>query len=110
MSGLARIDAYIYAPHGHPLLADPFNPMLIAPFAFGMLLALWGNYVPVHWAPACSLFALAFYTYDHGNWNVIGPVRLPVLPDVGGDPLDQAPALGDGSATSPTASTSSPGH
>ena len=72
MGGLARIDAYIYAPHGHPLLADPFNPMLIAPFAFGMLVALWGDYIPVHWAPALILFALAFYTYDHGNWNVIG--------------------------------------
>ena len=25
----------------------PFNPMLIAPFAFGMLFALWGDYIPV---------------------------------------------------------------
>ena len=41
------IDNPLSAPFGHPLLADPFNPMLIAPFAFGMLFAIWGKYIPV---------------------------------------------------------------
>ena len=72
MSGLARIDGYLYAPGGHPLLADPFNPMLIAPFAFGMLVAIWGKYVPVSDVAAVALLAAAFWTYDHGNWNAIG--------------------------------------
>ena len=60
------------APFGHPFLVDAMNPMLIAPFAFGMLLAIWGKYVPVSDIAAVLLLGGAFYTYDHGNWNVIG--------------------------------------
>jgi peptidoglycan/LPS O-acetylase OafA/YrhL len=63
-------------PFGHPFLTDAFNPMLIAPFAFGMLFALWGRYIPVHWGLAVLGLAVALYTYDHGNWNVAGQYGL----------------------------------
>ena len=69
---IEHIDAFISAPFGHVLLTDAFNPMLIAPFAFGMLVAIWSKYVPVNGIAAVVLLAAAFYTYDHGNWNAIG--------------------------------------
>jgi peptidoglycan/LPS O-acetylase OafA/YrhL len=69
---IATIDNPLSAPFGHPLLTDAFNPMLIAPFAFGMLVAIWGKYVPVSAIAAVVVFAGALWTYDHGNWNAIG--------------------------------------
>jgi peptidoglycan/LPS O-acetylase OafA/YrhL len=64
------------APFGHPLLNDAFNPMLIAPFAFGMLFAIWGKYVPVHWGLAVVCLGIAVFTYDQGGWNVGGQYGL----------------------------------
>lgn len=57
---------------GRELLADPFNLMLVAPFAFGMLFALWGELVPVHAGLAFAGLGLGLVTYDLGNWNVVG--------------------------------------
>ncbi len=69
---IATIDNPLSAPFGHPLLVDAFNPMLIAPFAFGMLVAIWGKYVPLSNVFAWVALAGALFTYDQGNWNVIG--------------------------------------
>ncbi len=64
------------APFGHPFLADPFNPMLLAPFAFGMLVAIWGKYVPVSdVAGRRSASRGALVTYDHGRLERRRPVR-----------------------------------
>jgi peptidoglycan/LPS O-acetylase OafA/YrhL len=64
------------APFGHPFLGDAYNPMLIAPFAFGMLVAIWPKLVPVHWGIALAGLAVALWTYDHGGWNVGGQYGL----------------------------------
>jgi peptidoglycan/LPS O-acetylase OafA/YrhL len=69
-------DTPLNAPFGHALLNDAFNPMLIAPFAFGMLFAIWGKYIPVHWAPAFVGLGIALVTYDLGGWNVGGQYGL----------------------------------
>jgi peptidoglycan/LPS O-acetylase OafA/YrhL len=61
---------------GLPLLTDVFNPMLLAPFAFGMLFAMWGKYIPISGVLALVGLGLAFYTYDHGGWNVWGQYGL----------------------------------
>jgi peptidoglycan/LPS O-acetylase OafA/YrhL len=72
----ATWDTPLQAPFGHPLLSDAFNPMLIAPFAFGMLFAIWGKYIPVHWAVAFAGLGLAVFTYAQGGWNVGGQYGL----------------------------------
>ena len=72
----ATWDNPLVAPGGHPFLSDPFNPMLLAPFAFGMLFALWGKFVPLHWALAFVALGVAFVTYDVGGWNVGGQFGL----------------------------------
>ena len=64
------------APYGHPFLSDAFNPMLIAPFAFGMLFALWGRFIPVSDLLAVVGITVAFLTYDLGGWNVWGQYGL----------------------------------
>jgi peptidoglycan/LPS O-acetylase OafA/YrhL len=69
-------DNPLAAPFGHPFLVDPFNPMLIAPFAFGMLFALWGKYVPVSDVLAVAGIVVAYLTYDFGGWNVWGQYGL----------------------------------
>jgi peptidoglycan/LPS O-acetylase OafA/YrhL len=61
---------------GHPFLADPFNLMFLAPFAFGMLFAAWSDLIPVHWVLAVLGLALAGYTYAEGNWNAFGQYGL----------------------------------
>jgi peptidoglycan/LPS O-acetylase OafA/YrhL len=55
---------------------DPYNTMLLAPFAFGMLFAFWGRLIPVHWLLAYAGLALACYTYAEGNWNAWGQYGL----------------------------------
>jgi peptidoglycan/LPS O-acetylase OafA/YrhL len=64
------------APFGHQLLTDPFNPMLIAPFALGMLFAVWGKYIPVSDVLAVVGIVVAYLTYDFGGWNVGGQFVL----------------------------------
>ena len=69
---LGDLGGPLAAPFGHPFLTDAFNPMLIAPFAFGMLFALWGHYIPLSDVLAVVAIGAAFFTYDHGGWNVAG--------------------------------------
>jgi peptidoglycan/LPS O-acetylase OafA/YrhL len=64
------------APFGHPLLSDSFNLMLIAPFALGMLFAIWGKYVPVSDVLAVVGIVAAYLAYDFGGWNVWGQYGL----------------------------------
>lgn len=73
---LGTYDGPLAAPFGHPFLTDAFNPMLIAPFAFGMLFAIWGKVIPVHWGLALVGLGIALYTYDQGGWNVGGQYGL----------------------------------
>ncbi len=73
---LGDLGGPLAAPFGHPFLTDAFNPMLIAPFAFGMLFAIWGRFIPVHWALALAGLAIAAYCYGHGGWNVGGQYGL----------------------------------
>ena len=68
----ATWDTPLVAPFGHPLLSDNYNPMLIAPFAFGMLFAIWGKYVPVSDVVAVLALGVAFLSYDLGGWNAAG--------------------------------------
>jgi peptidoglycan/LPS O-acetylase OafA/YrhL len=60
----------------NPALADPFNTMLLAPFAFGMLFSLWAEKVPVDDRLAVVGLGLALYTYDVGGWNIWGQYGL----------------------------------
>jgi peptidoglycan/LPS O-acetylase OafA/YrhL len=69
-------DSPLGSPFGRALLDDPYNPMLIAPFAFGMLFALWGRLIPVHGVIAVVGLAVAGLTYDLGGWNVGGQYGL----------------------------------
>ena len=67
---------FLAAPFGHLLLADPYNLMLIAPFAFGMLFALWGDKIPVSdWLAAVAI-VVALVSYDQGGWNAGGQFGL----------------------------------
>ena len=67
---------FLAAPYDHPFLADPYNLMLVAPFAFGMLFAYWGDRIPVSGWLALAGFAVALFTYDQGGWNVWGQYGL----------------------------------
>ena len=73
---LGELGGPLAAPFGHPFLTDAFNPMLLAPFAFGMLFATWGRFVPVHWGLAVVGLGVAAVTYDLGGWNVGGQFGL----------------------------------
>ena len=73
---LATWDTPLSAPFGHPFLSDPYNPMLIAPFAFGMLFAIWGKYIPVSDVLAVAGIVAAYLAYDFGGWNVWGQYGL----------------------------------
>jgi peptidoglycan/LPS O-acetylase OafA/YrhL len=73
---LGDIGGPLAAPFGHPLLTDPFNPMLITPFALGMLFAVWGKYIPVSDVLAVVAIVVAYLTYDFGGWNVGGQFGL----------------------------------
>lgn len=56
----------------NPHLANPFNVMFLAPFAFGMLFTLFADKIPVDDRVALAGLILALYTYDVGGWNVYG--------------------------------------
>lgn len=60
----------------NPALGNPFNAMLLAPFAFGMLFALWPERIPVDDRLAVAALAVALYSYDVGGWNVWGQYGL----------------------------------
>ena len=63
-------------PFGHAFLSDAFNLMLLAPFALGMLFALWADKIPVRgWLALCGL-GIAVVTYVGGGWNVAGQYGL----------------------------------
>ncbi len=57
---------------GHAFLADPYNFMLLSPYAFGMLLACWSDKVPVTWWLALIGLVGGVYSFTHGNWNAFG--------------------------------------
>lgn len=60
----------------NPALGNPFNVMLLAPFAFGMLFSLWPDKIPVDDRLAIVGLALAFYAYNVGGWNIWGQYGL----------------------------------
>ncbi|KQP56367.1 acyltransferase [Agreia sp. Leaf283] len=53
-------------------LANPYNMMLLAPFAFGMLFALWGDKIRIDDRIAVFALAVSIFTYSEGGWNVLG--------------------------------------
>jgi peptidoglycan/LPS O-acetylase OafA/YrhL len=59
-----------------PVLGNPYNVMLFAPFAAGMLVALWSHRVPVDGRLALLGLIVALMTYDVGGWNVWGQYGL----------------------------------
>ena len=48
-------------------LADPFNMMLLAPFAFGMLFAFWGRAIPLDGRLALVALVVAGWTPGEGR-------------------------------------------
>jgi peptidoglycan/LPS O-acetylase OafA/YrhL len=56
----------------HPALGNAFNVMFLAPFAFGMLFALWGEKIPIDDRLAVFGLVVALVTYDVGGWNIYG--------------------------------------
>ncbi len=71
------VNAFTWAGIGNlvainPALGNPFNAMFFAPFAFGMLFALWGDKIPIDDRLAAFALVLALVTYDVGGWNIYG--------------------------------------
>jgi peptidoglycan/LPS O-acetylase OafA/YrhL len=60
----------------NPTLGNPYNAMLFAPFAFGMLFALWGDKIPIDDRLAAFGAVVAVVTYDVGGWNIYGQYGL----------------------------------
>lgn len=56
----------------HPALGNPYNAMLLAPFAMGMLFALWGDKIPIDDRVAIFGLGVALMTYHVGGWNIYG--------------------------------------
>jgi peptidoglycan/LPS O-acetylase OafA/YrhL len=56
----------------NPALGNYFNAMFLAPFAFGMLFALWADKIPIDDRLAVFAIAVALVTYDVGGWNIYG--------------------------------------
>lgn len=46
--------------------------LLLAPFAFGILFALWGEKIPLDDRLALAALTIALYTYARGGWLVVG--------------------------------------
>lgn len=65
-SGAANLGAV------NPVLSDPFLLMFLAPFCFGVLFTLFGEYVPIDDRLAIGALALGLGTYAYGGWNVLG--------------------------------------
>jgi len=55
-----------------PLLQNPLNLQTLAPFAFGMLFALFPNKIPIDDRLAVGSLIFAFITYANGGWLVLG--------------------------------------
>ena len=55
-----------------PIFADPFMLMFLAPFAFGMLFAMWQHVIPIDDRLALGALALAIASYAFGGWNIWG--------------------------------------
>ncbi|KAB1649112.1 acyltransferase family protein [Pseudoclavibacter endophyticus] len=54
------------------ILDNPFNVMFFAPFAFGMLFALFGDKIPIDDRLAVAALLFAVLAYTTGGWNVWG--------------------------------------
>lgn len=59
-----------------PVLADPYNAMLLAPFAAGVLVALWPEKIRVDDRLALLGLVVAAMTYAVGGWNIWGQYGL----------------------------------
>ncbi|PPG35398.1 acyltransferase [Pseudoclavibacter sp. RFBG4] len=59
-----------------PLLTNPFYPMFFAPFAFGMLFALFGDKIPIDDRLAVLALGVAGFAYAFGGWNMWGQYGL----------------------------------
>lgn len=56
-----------------PLMRNFFNVMLLTPFFFGMMFALWGDKIPIDDRLALAAGAIAFFTYFIASgWNIYG--------------------------------------
>jgi peptidoglycan/LPS O-acetylase OafA/YrhL len=60
--------AYVF---GHEFLADPFNFMLLSPYAFGILLACWSDKVPITWWLALAGLVLGVASFTQGYWGSV---------------------------------------
>lgn len=57
----------------NPLMSNFFNVMLLTPFFFGMMFALWGDRIPIDDRLAVAAGGIAYYTYFIASgWNVYG--------------------------------------
>jgi len=56
----------------NPVFQDTFILLLLPPFMFGMLFALYGDKVPIDWRLAFAGLALALYCYARGGYLVVG--------------------------------------
>lgn len=54
------------------VLDNPFNAMFFAPFAFGMLFALFGDKIPIDDRLAVAAIGIALFAYAFGGWNIWG--------------------------------------
>ena len=59
-----------------PFLTNPFYPMFFAPFAFGMLFALFGDKIPIDDRLAVLALGIAGFAYAFGGWNMWGQYGL----------------------------------
>lgn len=56
----------------NPIFSDTFILLLLPPFMFGMLFALYGEKVPIDWRLAVAGLVLALYCYARGGYLVVG--------------------------------------
>jgi peptidoglycan/LPS O-acetylase OafA/YrhL len=57
----------------NPLMQDFFAVMLLTPFFFGMMFALWGDKIPIDDRLALAAGGIAFFTYFIASgWNIYG--------------------------------------
>lgn len=56
---------------GHQFLNDPFNFMLLSPYAFGMLMACWSDKIPVTWWLALAGLTLGVASFTQGYWGSV---------------------------------------
>lgn len=55
-----------------PFLGNPFNVMFLAPFSFGMIMALYGDRIVIDDRVALGAILLAGFAYATGGWNAWG--------------------------------------